>query len=241
MDCIRLNEILSGLDDNDLVIDIGGWVKPFPRADWVIDAMPYESRGSLGKAYEGEERFTKATWITRDLCSREPYPFPDKHFDFAICSHVLEDVRDPILVCAEVSRIAKRGYVETPSRLVEQTRGVESDAYCGYCHHRWYVELEEGQLIFTMKSDWPMQSWRLHVPKRALGSKPDADRVLALFWEGRVEARERLLITLPEIEEYLEGFVRRVGVYSGFRYVAHDFLRRAKASLKRQGGMQAPR
>jgi hypothetical protein len=241
MDPLSAQRILSGLGEGDLVVDLGAWARPLPRADFVIDAMPYESRGTLGKVHEGVERFTPASWIRRDLCAREPYPFPDKHFDFAICSHVLEDVRDPVFVCSEMSRIAKRGYVETPSRLVEQTRGVESNAYCGYCHHRWYVELENSRLIFTMKSDWPMQSWRLHLPKRALGSKSEADRVLAFFWDGQLEARERLLITSPEIEAYLEEFVRHVGAYSTFRYTAHDFLRRAKASLKRQLGAQLPR
>ncbi len=43
-----------------------------------------------------------------------PYPFPDKYFDFLICSHVLEHLNDPVQTCREFSRIAKQGYIEVP-------------------------------------------------------------------------------------------------------------------------------
>jgi len=43
-----------------------------------------------------------------------PYPFPDKHFDFLICSHVLEHLNDPVQTCREFSRIARKGYIEVP-------------------------------------------------------------------------------------------------------------------------------
>ena len=44
----------------------------------------------------------------------------DGFFDFAICSHTLEDVCDPVWVCEELARVAKAGYIEVPSRLEEQ-------------------------------------------------------------------------------------------------------------------------
>ena len=47
------------------------------------------------------------------------WPFPDKTFDFVVCSHLLEDVRDPITVCRELCRVGKAGYIETPSRIRE--------------------------------------------------------------------------------------------------------------------------
>jgi ubiquinone/menaquinone biosynthesis C-methylase UbiE len=48
-----------------------------------------------------------------------PYPFPDKHFDFLICSHVLEHLKDPVRTCSEFSRIAKAGYIEVPFYCVD--------------------------------------------------------------------------------------------------------------------------
>ena len=110
--------VLETLSDEALVLDVGGWAVPFPRADWILDLGAYETRGRWG--YEGDradERFTAETWVRRDICDRAPWPFADGQFDFAICSHTLEDVRDPLWVCSELARVAAAGYIEVPSRL----------------------------------------------------------------------------------------------------------------------------
>src|SRR3954468_14104941 len=110
------------LGEEDVVLDVGGWAKPFSRADWVIDLMPYETRGLYGYDKESaEERFTADTWALHDICAHVPWPFADNQFDFAICSHTLEDIRDPVWVCSELQRVARAGYIEVPSRLEEQT------------------------------------------------------------------------------------------------------------------------
>ena len=40
--------LLERLADNERVLDVGGWAKPLDRADWVIDLLPYETRGLYG-------------------------------------------------------------------------------------------------------------------------------------------------------------------------------------------------
>src|SRR3954449_10993879 len=102
------------LPDDALVLDVGGWAKPFPRADWVLDLMPYETRGLYGTLEPDAERFGPDTWVTLDMCAHMPWPFADAQFDFAICSHTLEDIRDPIWVCSELARVARAGYIEVP-------------------------------------------------------------------------------------------------------------------------------
>jgi ubiquinone/menaquinone biosynthesis C-methylase UbiE len=62
-------------------------------------------------------------------------PFEDKSVDFLICSHTLEDLRDPIRVCREINRVAKAGYIEVPSRAMETIFGLEHRGYPGYYHH----------------------------------------------------------------------------------------------------------
>src|SRR5215210_428823 len=124
-----------------VVLDVGAWASPFARADWVIDLLPYESRGLYGGVAQPDERFSAASWVQRDICDREPWPFADKQFDFAICSHTLEDVRDPVWVCSELQRVAKAGYIETPSRLEEQTYAVQGP-WVGWGHHHWLVETD---------------------------------------------------------------------------------------------------
>jgi hypothetical protein len=41
--------------------------------------------------------------------------------------HMLEDMYNPFPICAEMSRVAKAGYVETPSPVAELCRGVDGD------------------------------------------------------------------------------------------------------------------
>ena len=126
------------------------WAKPLNRADWVIDVMPYETRGLLGSDGDGPERFSADTWVQHDICDREPWPFADDQFDFVVCSHVLEDIRDPLWVCCGASRVAKAGYIEVPSRLEEQSRGVQGD-WVGWGHHHWLIELEGDRFDFLFK------------------------------------------------------------------------------------------
>lgn len=133
------------------VIDVGGGANPSPLADYVVDGLPYEKRGALQKAGHVEERFSRETWVQLDLCARTPWPFPDKYFDYAYCTHVLEDVRDPVWVCSEIRRIAKAGYISTPSRIMEQSLGVEHPSYAGYYHHRWLVSCVERRMVFRHK------------------------------------------------------------------------------------------
>ena len=109
------DRILRELPDDALVLDIGGWGKPFPRADWVVDVKDYATRGVYGSE-PGEERFGLKTWVQRDICAAEPLPFEDEQFDFVVCSHTLEDVRDPVWVSSEINRVGRAGYIEVPSR-----------------------------------------------------------------------------------------------------------------------------
>src|SRR4051794_8143444 len=145
-------EVLARIGPDDLVLDVGGWGQPFPRADWVLDLLPYGTRGLYDYDREtAAERFSEATWVQRDICDHEPWPFADRQFDFAICSHTLEDIRDPIWVCSELQRVARAGYIEVPSRLEEQTHGFEGP-WTGWSHHRWITEQSgDGTLEFTFK------------------------------------------------------------------------------------------
>ena len=105
------------------------------RPDAVRDAGALRRPPTPPRSGSGAE-----TWVERDICDREPWPFADDQFDFAVCSHTLEDVRDPVFVCAELNRVARAGYLEVPSRLEEQSWGVIGP-YVGWSHHRWLVDV----------------------------------------------------------------------------------------------------
>ena len=135
---------INALPEEALVLDVGAWGAPLHRADHVLDVRPYATRGVLGSFGPGPERFSEQTWHLADICDRAPWPFADDTFDFAVCVTTLEDVRDPIGVCRELSRVARAGYVEVPTVEAELIYNVEGTGpFLGHEHHRWFCDSRE--------------------------------------------------------------------------------------------------
>jgi hypothetical protein len=189
------DRILRTLPDDALVLDVGAWAAPFNRADWVLDLMPHETRGAMGSYGPSRERFSAKTWVQRDMCAREPWPFADDQFDFAICVTTLEDIRDPIWVCSELARVAKAGYVEVPTIEAELIYNVEGDGpWLGHEHHRWLIEISGGELVFMHKPHSIHHDWTLRVLPRWRERMELEDHLQGMFWEGSLPSRERFLI-----------------------------------------------
>jgi hypothetical protein len=95
------------IQPDDQVLDIGSGGYPFPSAtvltDRFLENSPYRSE-----------------LLVRDnkpflLSDIHELPFRDKGFDFVYCAHVLEVVENPLRACAEIMRVGKRGFIETPT------------------------------------------------------------------------------------------------------------------------------
>ena len=204
--------IERAIKPDDKVLDIGGAFHPCHRADYIIDIVPYDFYGDMTKrAYPpGYEKcyFSEKTYIQRDICDREPFPFEDKYFDFVIASQVLEDIRDPVFVCSEIIRIGKRGYIETPSRYSEQTlRG----RICEYSHHRWLVDYADNKLEFTYKPHKLHFNSRFYLlpPPKAFGINPKYE-VIGFLWETQFDYRENCVLTEEDMSEYLSSIHGKV-------------------------------
>ncbi len=205
----NISEMLS---DDAIVIDVGGGAAACPRADWIIDAIPFEDQGCLltDAAREAPTRFSRDTWVQFDICNHVKWPFEDNQFDFAVCSHLLEDVRDPIWVCSEMSRIAKAGYIEVPSRVVEQSIGIEHPRYAGYYHHRWLVSVHDGRLEFRHKPHL------LHTTPDAIVAKvglwkaitPEHE-ILSHYWKDQLQFEEVLEFDEQEVVRELCDWSRQ--------------------------------
>lgn len=178
------------IDEDATVLDVGGWARPFRRADVVLDRNPYTTRGELGADGEGPEHFSAATWVQGDICDRTPWPFADRRFDFVVCSHTLEDVRDPIWVCSELLRVAKAGYIETPSRAEEQCYGIQGP-WVGWGHHHWLVEASGDHLRFTFKHHVMHGRASDHFPAGFHDLLSEKERVLAFFGPRPSPTRSR--------------------------------------------------
>lgn len=198
------------IKDGMKVLDVGGGGGVSMFSTHVIDQMEY---GMWLKDWKPKSvSISHENWVVRDVCDRSPWPYPDKFFDFVICSHILEDVRDPIWVCQEMSRVGKAGYVETPSSLLELTSGLnpgkEGKMWVGYLHHRWIVLKEDNSLSFRFKPYFLHSSRRFHFPPRY--QERWLQKGLAytyLIWEGECRAREILLIYEEAIKDDIEKII----------------------------------
>jgi hypothetical protein len=234
--------ILERLEPTDLVLDIGGWGHPFNRADYVLDLEPYETRGYYNRTFARNnpippiggvvEHFSRETWIQRDICDKTPYPFADKQFDFVTCSHTLEDVRDPLWVCAEMIRIGKAGYIEVPSRIWESCRGMEP-GITGLSHHRWLIEIAGNSVRFLSKLH-RIHNWRYSLPKSVLRGLSETESVQWLFWQDSFEYSEVVLHGDAQLQE-LDSFVQRNRPHSRALLAVDDCLHSARSLFDRAG------
>lgn len=83
-------------------------------------------------------------------------------YDFAICNHTLEDLYNPFPVLDNLSKIARRGMITTPSISTELAHLPESPEWRGYYHHRWIFDQVDDKIIAIPKlglielaEDWP--------------------------------------------------------------------------------------
>jgi hypothetical protein len=118
------------------VLEIGPGHIPFPRADTFVDLRDLPN-----------------VKVVKVDANDNPLPFGDNEFDFVYARHVLEDMHNPFMLCREMSRVAKAGYIETPSPLCEYLRGVDGGAppWRGYNHHLYFVWPLLGTLYFLGK------------------------------------------------------------------------------------------
>ena len=121
---------LGRVADDELVLEIGSGDRPNPRSDVLLDRF-IEDNTERG----GDLR------IDRPLVVADAHhlPFKDRSFDYVVCYHILEHMDDPARFIREISRVGKRGYIQSPSEIAEKL--------FHWPFHRWYVNLVDGRLI----------------------------------------------------------------------------------------------
>jgi hypothetical protein len=141
------------------VLDIGGAYCPWSVdvADTYVDLFPVEGRDVLIGDVNEEPIWEK---------------IGQRNFDFCICSHTLEDVRNPIFILGKMQKLFRSGYIAMPNKHVEFSH-VESKHWIGYAHHRWIYTLAGGELRVIAK--FPLASFfspRRRLMGRVTTSKP---------------------------------------------------------------------
>jgi hypothetical protein len=126
------------------VLDVGSGHRPHEDATHLVDLLP-EDDSERGKPIQ-------RVGLPLLLATVESLPFKDMTFDYVYASHVLEHTKDPEAACKELMRIARAGYIETPSPFYEQGYNYPH-ADRGWSFHRWFVYVGEGDtLIFEPKT-----------------------------------------------------------------------------------------
>lgn len=175
--------------DSDLVLDVGSGDKPSWRADVLLDRY-------AGAEFASQRSGRSAARVSRPLFDADAadMPFADDAFDYAICSNLLEHVTDPDGVAAELTRVARAGYIEVPEAA--------SAKIVDFPSHLWWCRLDDRDpeaptLVMTAKTtpyfDAEIDAYINRAGVRrsldaVLNSKFD-DRVIQLHWSGSVRLR----------------------------------------------------
>lgn len=78
-------------------------------------------------------------------------------WDYAICTHTLEDIHNPIYVAKQIEKIARKGLIVEPSKYRELIKF--SGNFRGFIHHYWIFDIREGELIALPKINYIEDSY----------------------------------------------------------------------------------
>jgi SAM-dependent methyltransferase len=126
---------MQHLPERGIILDVGSGANPFPKATILSD------------------RFLEITAHRREeIClDHRPFmifdihhiPFKKKSIDYVYCSHVLEHVDNPEQACAELMRVGKAGFIETPTLMRDALF-----SWAKELNHKWYLVQFGNRLIF---------------------------------------------------------------------------------------------
>ena len=172
---------------SDKVLDIGGSMKQHDelQIDTLIDIIRPE------EAPYGNSKLKAKNFVRLDI-TREKFPFKDKQFDFCICTHTLEDLTTPFLVIEEISRVAKRGLIVTPSMGVDMVFShvnftdwlTGARRVPGLGHHKWFFHKKDGGMVIIPKNYPLLYTSEFHFVKWT------GEEEFVYDWEGKIDYKE---------------------------------------------------
>ena len=121
------------INSNYRVVDLGGaaysWSDPI--RDLLVDKFANNTDNSLNMDMCVESEWNKLF----DIVNKQGM------FDYAICTHTLEDLYNPFTALDFLPKIAKAGVISMPC-LRSELAPVESikDQWLGWAHHRWLFD-----------------------------------------------------------------------------------------------------
>jgi hypothetical protein len=139
MEVIELLKQLKNKKSDFTLIDVGAAANPWTM-EYVTHIVDIQGGNLPAKYFQGNIS-DYSVWETI-----LDYVEKNGKFDFASCTHTLEDISSAKMVCNMISRIAKQGFVAIPSKFAELSN-LESSNWLGYIHHRWVYDSKDGKFI----------------------------------------------------------------------------------------------
>jgi len=177
----RITEFLYGvtkipINKDALVLEVASGARPYWRSNVLLDKF----------VLDNSERSGDVT-VDRDFVVSDvnKLPFKDKVFDFVIARHILEHLPEPENFLKELERVAKAGYIETPSSISEDMGGWDC--------HLWCVDVVDNKLKMMSKSKEPNSQLK-KIPQifgvkawESFISKHRSVFYTSYFWKDRID------------------------------------------------------
>jgi ubiquinone/menaquinone biosynthesis C-methylase UbiE len=201
-------EIIKKLNikSSDKVLDIGGSMAQHPliKIDTLADIIrpedaPYKSSKLLAK------KFVKVDIV------KDRLPFRDKEFDICLCTHVLEDLSSPFLVLDEMTRVAKKGLIVTPS-MGEDMKFSHMDytnwltgarRVPGEAHHKWFF-VKDGNFLKVIPKNYPI----LYTKDFQIVSWT-VEKEMEYYWQNKIDYSEFLGLSIHNLIDEYKRFVEK--------------------------------
>lgn len=189
----------------DRVLDIGGSMKQHGeiKIDTLVDLIRPED------APYGASELRAQNFIKADI-TKEKLPFKDKEFDVVLCTHVLEDLPSPFLIISEMSRVAKRGLIVTPSMGYDMKFGdidftdwlIGATRVPGQAHHKWFFIMEK-DILKIIPKNFPIL-YSPHLQITGWSGEPE----MIFDWKGKINYKEFVSLNIHKLIDFYEKFIR---------------------------------
>lgn len=128
------------IKSKDRVLEVGSGHNPMYRSNVLAEKFAVDNAQRSGDVHI----YPHQTFVEAE---GENLPFADNAFDYIICNQVLEHAVDPVRFIKEITRVGKRGYIETPSLVGELLFPKKS--------HKWAILYIDNKLVFYEKAKMP--------------------------------------------------------------------------------------
>ena len=140
---------IKSIRDNDKVLEIGPGATPYYRSDVFLELNYENKEDRIAQSGHVGILETEKTVVYYDGTK---FPFKDNEFDYVVCSHVLEHVPNVDLFVQELTRVAKRGYLEFPNALYDYLYNIKE--HLNFCYYN------QKKIVWSKKEDFGLSEFK---------------------------------------------------------------------------------